>query len=119
MRISDWSSDVCSSDLARTVETRAICVEAATDNPERLTLLLPDRDAPVAPTHWSFGQLCSLVGAPSGYLRQLPAALAGIHMPHGLLAHRGEFVKTLETGYGRTEIGRESGRDRVCQDLSS
>src|SRR3546814_2347638 len=88
MRISDWSSDVCASDLARTVETRVIRVEAATDNPERLTLLLPDRDAPVAPTHWSFGQLCSLVGAPSGYLRQLPAALAGINMQHGLLAHR-------------------------------
>src|SRR3546814_8231901 len=96
MRISDWSSDVCSSDLARTVGTRAIRVEAATDNPERLTLLLPDRDAPVAPTHWSFGQLCSLVGAPSGYLRQLPAALAGINMQHGLLAHRRSEEHTSE-----------------------
>jgi len=96
---------------ARTVETRAIRVEAATDNPERLTLLLPDRDAPVAPTHWSFGQLCSLVGAPSGYLRQLPAALAGINMQHGLLAHRGELVKTLETGDGRTELRAVTGPD--------
>lgn len=51
---------------ARTVEIRAIRVEAASDNPERLSLLLPDRRDPVAPTHWSFGQLCSLVGAPSG-----------------------------------------------------
>src|SRR3546814_18345623 len=76
--------------------SRAIRVEATSDNPERLTLLLRDRDAPVAPTHWSFGQLCSLVGAPSGYLRQLPAALAGINMQHGLLAHRGELMKTLE-----------------------
>src|SRR3546814_11448333 len=73
MRISDWSSDVCSSDL------------------------------------WSFGQLCSLVGAPSGYLRQLPAALAGINMQHGLLAHRGELMKTLETGDGCTELRAVTG----------
>ncbi|MBJ7499996.1 MAG: DUF932 domain-containing protein [Sphingopyxis sp.] len=96
---------------ARTVQTRAIRVEAASDNPERLSLLLPDRDGPVAPTHWSFGQLCSLVGAPSGYLRQLPAALAGINMQHGLLAHRGELVKTLETGDGRTELRAVTGPD--------
>lgn len=52
---------------AHTVETRAIRVVAAPDEPERLSLLLPDREAPVAPTHWSFGQMCSLVGAPSAY----------------------------------------------------
>src|SRR3546814_18873204 len=80
--------------------SRAIRVEATSDNPERLTLLLRDRDAPVAPTHWSFGQLCSLVGAPSGYLRQLPAALAGTNMQNGCLAHRGELMKTIETGTG-------------------
>ena len=96
---------------ARTIETRAIRVEAASDSPERLSLLLPDREEPVAPTHWSFGQLCSLVGAPSGYLRQLPAALAGINMQHGLLAHRGELVKTLETGEGRTELRAVTGPD--------
>jgi hypothetical protein len=96
---------------ARTVETRAIRVEAAADNPERLSLILPERPEPVAPTHWSFGQLCSLVGAPAGYLRQLPAALAGINMQHGLLAHRGELVKTLETGDGRTELRAVTGPD--------
>lgn len=96
---------------ARTVETRAIRVIAAPDEPERLSLLLPDREAPVAPTHWSFGQMCSLVGAPSAYLRQLPAALAGINMQHGLLAHRGELVKTLETGDGRTELRAVTGPD--------
>ena len=58
----------------RIVESEAIRVEATRDNPERLTLMLPDAHAPVAPTHWSFGQLASLVGAPATYLRQLPAA---------------------------------------------
>jgi hypothetical protein len=49
---------------ARTVESRSIRVEANRDNPERLALSVPGRDEPVAPTHWSFGQLCTLVGAP-------------------------------------------------------
>ncbi len=52
----------------RTVEGRAVKVEAACDNAERLALLVPGRDEPVASTHWSFGQLCGLVGAPSSYM---------------------------------------------------
>ena len=73
---------------ARTVETRALRVEASRDNAERLALIVPGRDEPIAPTHWSFGQMCSLIGAPAGYMRQLPAPLAGINMQHGLLSHR-------------------------------
>ena len=73
---------------ARTVESRAIRVEASRDNAERLALTVPGRDEPVAPTHWSFGQLCTLVGAPTSYLRQLPAALSAINLQHGLLSHR-------------------------------
>lgn len=62
----------------RTVESAAVRVEASRDDAERLDLVLPGSDAPVAPTHWSFGQLAALVGAPAAYLRQLPAPLAGI-----------------------------------------
>lgn len=72
----------------RTVETAAIRVEASRDDAERLTLALPGADKPVAPTHWSFGQLASLVGAPATYLRQLPAPLAGINLQYGLASHR-------------------------------
>ena len=82
---------------ARTVETRDVKVEASRDDAEHLALLVPGRDGPVMPTHWSFGQLCSLVGAPSGYLRQLPAPLAAINMQHGLLSHHTELMKTLAT----------------------
>lgn len=64
----------------RTVESAAVRVEASRDDAERLALILPGSDAPVAPTHWSFGQLASLVGAPGSYLRQLPAPLAGINL---------------------------------------
>ena len=72
----------------RTVESARIQVEASRNDPERLTLILPGADAPVAPTHWSFGQLASLVGAPATYLRQLPAPLAGINLQYGLANHR-------------------------------
>ncbi|MCP3732153.1 DUF932 domain-containing protein [Sphingomonas sp. MG17] len=95
----------------RIVESRAIRVQASSDNAERLQLLVPDSDEPVVPTHWSFGQLASLVGAPAGYLRELPAALAGINMQHGLIAHRGEHVKLLETSDGRTELRAVTGPD--------
>lgn len=90
---------------ARTVESRAIKVEASRDNPERLALVVPGRDESVAPTHWSFGQLCTLVGAPTSYMRQLHAALSAINLQHGLLSHRAELVKTLEA---RTDEDRET-----------
>src|ERR1700738_365655 len=71
----------------RTVESAAIRVEASRDDAERLALMLPGSDAPIAPTHWSFGQLAGLVGAPAAYLRQLPAPLAGLNLQYGLAAH--------------------------------
>ena len=95
----------------RVVESRAVRVEARTDDPERLMLHVPGKSEPVMPTHWSFGQMCSLVGAPASYLRSLPAPLAGINMQHGLLAHRGEQVKLLETQNGRTELRAMTGPD--------
>lgn len=96
---------------ARTVETSAIRVEARTNDISRMALALPGRAEPVLPTHWSFGQLASLVGAPSGYLRELPAPLAAINLQHGLATHRAELVKTLETEDGRTELRAVTGPD--------
>ncbi|NYJ13107.1 hypothetical protein GGI64_004188 [Rhizobium leguminosarum] len=99
---------------ARTIESAAIRVEATRDNAERLELLVPGQRQPIAPTHWSYGQLCSLVGAPATYMRQLPAPLAAINLQHGLLNHRGELLKTLEMDDGRLELravtGPEYGR---------
>jgi len=96
---------------ARTVETRNLRVEASRDDAERLALIVPGRETPVSPTHWSFGQLCGLVGTPSGYLRDLPAPLAGINLQHGLLSHRAELVKTLEADDGRVELRAVTGPD--------
>ncbi|TVV72762.1 DUF932 domain-containing protein [Sphingomonas solaris] len=95
----------------RTVESAAVRVEASRDNAEGLALVLPGAVAPITPTHWSFGQLASLVGAPAAYLRQLPATLAGINLQYGLTSHRAEQVKTLETDDGRVELRAVTGPD--------
>ena len=99
----------------RVVETGLIQVEASRTDPERLSLILPGSDTPVAPTHWSFGQLASQVasqvGAPAAFLRQLPAALAGINLQYGLTSHRAEQIKTLETDNGRIELRAVTGPD--------
>jgi hypothetical protein len=95
----------------RIIESRMVRVEARSDEPERLSLVVPGDSAPVAPTNWSFGQLCSLVGAPASYLRQLPAALAGINLQHGLIRHPAEHVKLLQTHDGRAELRAVTGPD--------
>ena len=95
----------------RIVESERIRVEARRDDAERLMLVLPDAEAPVTPTHWSFGQLAGLVGAPAAYLRQLPAPLAAINLQYGLTSHRAEQVKTLEIQNGRLELRAVTGPD--------
>jgi hypothetical protein len=95
----------------RTVESAAIRVDASRNDAERLTLMMPGADAPLSPTHWSFGQLTALVGAPASYLRQLPAPLAGINLQYGLTSHRAEQIKTLEIENGRVELRAVTGPD--------
>ncbi|MDC9823280.1 DUF932 domain-containing protein [Devosia sp. ZB163] len=95
----------------RTVESSAIRVEASNNDPERLRLIVPGSDTPIAPTNWSFGQLSSLVGAPASYLRELPAPLAAINLQYGLAAHRSEQIKTYEIDDGRTELRAATGPD--------
>lgn len=41
-----------------------------------------------APTHWAFGQLASLTGAPAGYLRTIPAPLAADCINFGMQFER-------------------------------
>ncbi|NPD15103.1 DUF932 domain-containing protein [Xinfangfangia sp. D13-10-4-6] len=108
-----WSSVKGRSERSRTriVETARIHVDASRDNAERLQLIFPKADAPVAPTHWAFGQLASMVGAPAAYLRQLPAPLAGINLQYGLSSNRVEQIKTLETEDGRLELRAATGVD--------
>jgi hypothetical protein len=43
-----------------------------------------------APSHWAFGQLASLVGAPAGYLRSLPSEMAADCLNYGLQVTRAD-----------------------------
>jgi hypothetical protein len=95
----------------RVVESALIHVEANRNDPEHLSLILPGVETPVTPTHWSFGQLASLVGAPVTYLRQLTAPLAAINLQYGLTLNRVEQIKTLEIENGRIELRAVTGPD--------
>jgi hypothetical protein len=46
--------------------------------------ILGKGNQPARLTHWAFGQLAARVGAPAGYLRELPATLAAQNLNHGL-----------------------------------
>lgn len=50
--------------------------------PETLRLQSPKGSAGF--THWSFGQLCRMLGAPAAYLRSLPPAIAADALNYGL-----------------------------------
>ena len=63
------------------------------------------------PTHWSFGQACSLVGAPAAYLRKLPSQLAASNLGYGLIGHRKEMVKTYVRENGTRELRAITGPD--------
>jgi hypothetical protein len=55
------------------------------DNDQGGQMLLTAPDGQRVPfTHWSFGQLASLLGAPAAYLRKLPAPLARVNLEYGL-----------------------------------
>jgi len=60
-------------------------------------LVIQHGDVDIEPTHWSFGQLSSLAGAPAGYLRKLPTTIAGINLQYGLSNLRSENVKLFGT----------------------
>ncbi|CUA90855.1 hypothetical protein Ga0061061_11615 [Chelatococcus sambhunathii] len=55
----------------------------------------------VAPTHWSFGQLAGLAGAPAGYLRKLPSQIAADALSYGM--RYGRDVETIKL-YGRDRL---------------
>ena len=67
-----------------TIETEEFRTEA---DGESLTLReSPSRSA--ALTHWSFGQLATIAGAPPNYLRTLPASIASNAINYGLQRNR-------------------------------
>lgn len=74
--------------VARVLANRRV-MAAPVENDETgkgLVIIERQSGAPALPSHWSFGQLCGRVGAPAGYLRTLPAAMAADCVNYGLQA---------------------------------
>jgi hypothetical protein len=60
-------------------------LEAVPDaNDQRRGLMIEGPNGPAEPTHWSFGQIASLVGAPASYLREVPAPIVADCINYGL-----------------------------------
>src|SRR3546814_20278777 len=95
MRISDWSSDVCSSDLRVTPEGR-FANWAANEMPERAILRL---EGPLGAFYLREDSQRPIVMVAGG---------TGIAPIHAMLD------ELLTSGAQRAEIGRASGRERGC-----
>jgi hypothetical protein len=58
-------------------------------------VMLGQENRPATFTHWAFGQLSSRIGAPSSYLRTLPAQLASQCINNGLSQVKNESSRVL------------------------
>jgi hypothetical protein len=96
---------------SRIVDSRDIRIEACPDEADALSVILPGGKTSLQPTHWAFGQLCTLVGAPAGYLREMPEMLAGINLQYGLSKRQNEQIKILELNDGQPELRAATGPD--------
>src|SRR3546814_11501717 len=101
MRISDWSSDVCSSDLGQRLEQAAVG--------ERLNQRLPEIEGD---THQRRSEDETRQAAAELRVGHEMPARAQRAIEHVDVDRRGE--RGRERGADR-EIGRASGRERVCQ----
>lgn len=111
----DHTKKCASESFAVNVDVRGIRVDASPENPDRMTFEIPTvgnhspHFAPESavitqPNHWSFGQVCSLVQVPAGYMRKLPATIAAINVQYALANFRQELVKAYVRENGRTEL---------------
>lgn len=84
--------------ISTVVSSRRIEVQPHPMDPIKGIAIAGD-DTMVDPTHWAFGQLANLAGAPASFLRKLPAPLVADAMNYGL-----RFMRDAEEiGILRTE----------------
>jgi hypothetical protein len=98
--LEDFVGGLADRSFTSVVNTPEIKVQARLDDADALHIALPD-GRNLTPTHWSFGQTCTLLGVPAGYLRKLPASIAGINLQYALSTFRAEALKVY--GNGETE----------------
>lgn len=103
--------DHCKTIQERSSETRtgldAIRVAATPDD----DLVLTRGNGRLGFTNWSFGQLCRTVGAPAGYLTDLPAPLAASCLNESIKSHASQPVKLLHYQNGSNRLRALTGPD--------
>lgn len=99
-------------DLSRgvVVPSRQLTVAPLEDDESRKSLVVLGPDGqPAAPTHWAFSQLASVVGAPAGYMRTLPADIAADALNFGLFKRPVEDTGILLRKDGHVELAAVTG----------
>lgn len=79
------------------------------EDDQHKALAIVARDDISTPTHWSFGQLASQVGAPAGYLRTLPAEIAAANLNYGIFKRPVEDVGVMVRENGSLELAAVTG----------
>lgn len=72
----------------KVVSSRGITAEPAKEDGMHGLVIVGPEGRAAAPSHFAFGQLANLAGAPAGYLRGLPAPLAADCINYGLKVER-------------------------------
>lgn len=73
---------------AKVVPSKALTIAPTADTADAGLLISGANGAGYEPTHWAFGQVAQLAGAPAGYLRTLPAPIAADALNYGLQFNR-------------------------------
>lgn len=94
--LQSFTRAVRSRSVGKVIPSRQIEARPVDGDSKGLVVVGPN-GRPVAPTHYAFGQLAQLSGAPAGYLRALPAPLAADCINYGLYKRDVEDVGVLLT----------------------
>ncbi len=96
---------------ATVVSSRKIALMPSAADPVRGLQVQGPNGGAAELSHWSFGQLAGLAGAPAGYLRKLPAPIAADALNYGLKFDRDvEDVGLLLTrGFDHVELRAATG----------
>lgn len=111
----DWQNK---NSASKVVSSRSLVFEPDPAAPMKGILVKGGAGVPYAPTNWAFNQACQRVGAPAGFLKQLPAPMAcdnlnyatrfmrdvedvGVLVRRPTDGHAGELAAMTGPNYGR------------------
>lgn len=81
-------------------EPRRIEVKATVEDANTLTLVDRDDGRELVPTHYAFGQMATKMGAPTSWLRQIPAPLVAMNLQYALARYPEGLVRLFATDTG-------------------